>query len=186
MFQRLLESLAGTLERRGIRYTVIGGQAVLLYGEPRSTRGIDVTLDLEPERLSEILDLVKEQGWQVLVDSPFEFVQKTMILPVQDVRSQIRIDLVFSFSPYEKQAMHRVQRVRVGELEISYASVEDLIILKIVSGRPRDLDDIRGMLLKNRSLDLEYVRVWLREFDASLGGSFLEAFEQLRKSLPQI
>jgi hypothetical protein len=43
MFQQLLETIALGLEKRGIPYMVIGGQAVLLYGEPRLTRDIDVT-----------------------------------------------------------------------------------------------------------------------------------------------
>ena len=43
MFQQLLETIALSLEKRGIPYMVIGGQAVLLYGEPRLTRDIDVT-----------------------------------------------------------------------------------------------------------------------------------------------
>lgn len=44
MFERLLERLAGSLDRHKIPYMVIGGQAVLVYGEPRLTRDIDVTV----------------------------------------------------------------------------------------------------------------------------------------------
>lgn len=185
MFQQILESLAGAFERRGIRYMVIGGQAVLLYGEPRLTRDIDVTIDLGPDRLPEVLSVTEELGWRVLTDSPAEFVQKTMVLPVLEVTSGVRIDLVFSFSPYEKQAMDRIRRVRVGQVDVSFASVEDLIISKIVSGRPRDLDDVRAVLLKNPDLDLQYIRRWLREFELSLSEPFLEGFEQLKKSLPR-
>jgi hypothetical protein len=38
MFQALLVRLARALDSAGIPYMVIGGQAVLLYGEPRLTR----------------------------------------------------------------------------------------------------------------------------------------------------
>ena len=44
MFEALLERIGGTIERAGIPYMVIGGQAVLLYGEPRLTQDIDITL----------------------------------------------------------------------------------------------------------------------------------------------
>ena len=46
MFERLLQRLSRELEARSITYMVIGGQAVLLYGEPRLTRDIDITLGL--------------------------------------------------------------------------------------------------------------------------------------------
>ena len=74
MLARLLEQIATALEERRIPYMVIGGQAVLLYGEPRLTQDIDVTLGAGPDRLGEILDLVRAQGWRVLVEGPEDFV----------------------------------------------------------------------------------------------------------------
>jgi hypothetical protein len=44
MFEQLLEAIARGLERLSIPYMLIGGQAVLLYGEPRLTCDIDITL----------------------------------------------------------------------------------------------------------------------------------------------
>jgi hypothetical protein len=60
-----------------------------------------------------------------------------------------------------------------------FASVEDLIIHQVFAGRPRDLEDVRGILLKNSKLDLTYLRRWLREFDRSAGEGFLDRFEKL-------
>ena len=45
---------------------VIGGQAVLLYGEPLLTKGIDITLGVDLENLSKVIDMVKSidlQQW---------------------------------------------------------------------------------------------------------------------------
>lgn len=49
MFQKLLEDIALGLEKRSVDYMVIGGQALLVYGEPRFTKDIDVTLGLDAE-----------------------------------------------------------------------------------------------------------------------------------------
>ncbi len=43
MFERLLTKIATALNKAEIPCMVIGGQAVLLYGEPRLTKGIDIT-----------------------------------------------------------------------------------------------------------------------------------------------
>ncbi len=49
---------------------IIGGQAVLLYGEPRLTRDIDVTLGSGPDRLEDLLGAVSELGLVVLPEDP--------------------------------------------------------------------------------------------------------------------
>ena len=183
MFEQLLEAIARGLERLGIPYMLIGGQAVLLYGEPRLTRDIDVTLGVGPERLSELLEWVRGSGWQVLVEAPAQFVGKTMVLPCLEPVSGIRIDLIFSFSPYEQQALKRARRVLLGGTQVCFASLEDLIIHKVLAARPRDLEDLRNVLLKNRAFDLEYVHRWLREFDRDLGERSLERFEEARRAL---
>jgi predicted nucleotidyltransferase len=182
MLARLLEKLSLALEERGIPYMVIGGQAVLVYGVPRLTQDIDVTLGAGPDRLSEILELAKALGWQVLVQDPEDFVRRTMVLPCSDSESRLRIDLMFSHSEYERQALERVRRVPIGNAQVRFASLEDLVIHKIIAGRPRDLEDVRGILLKNPACQVEYVRHWLQEFDRSLDAAYLATFDDLNKT----
>ncbi|MEW5902593.1 MAG: nucleotidyltransferase [Acidobacteriota bacterium] len=180
IFQELLEKLALALESAGIPYMVIGGQAVLLYGEPRLTRGVDVSLGADAERIREVLDLVLRLGWRVLVEEPGDFVRRTMVLPCDDPQSGVRVDLTFSFNPYERQALERVKMVAMGKAIVRFTSVEDLIIHKIIAGRPRDLEDIKGVLLKNRGLDEVYIRNWLRECQDSLSEPLLQRFDAAR------
>lgn len=182
MFTRLLEAIGLGLEERRIPYMVIGGQGVLIYGEPRLTRDIDVTLGVGPERLAEIVGFARVSEWHLLVEAPQEFVQKTMVLPCVDPNSGIRIDFIFSNSAYEQQALERVRRVAIGKAAVRFAAAEDVIVHKIIAGRPRDLEDVRSILLKNPALDLKYISHWLREFDRSLGKSYLRTFEDLTQS----
>jgi Nucleotidyltransferase of unknown function (DUF6036) len=181
MFRQLLEKLALGLEQRHIPYMVIGGQAVLIYGEPRLTRDIDVTLGVGPERLAEVAEFASASGWRLLVEAPQEFVKKTMVLPCLDPPSGIRIDFIFSNSAYEQQAMDRVRQVEIGKAQVRFAAAEDLMIHKVVAGRPRDLEDVRSILLKNPDLDLGYVRQWLGEFDRSLGERYQQRFDELAR-----
>ena len=62
MFERLLERIAKSLKNAGIPYMVIGGQAVLLYGEPRLTKDIDVTLGADLTRLQDVLFAVRDRN----------------------------------------------------------------------------------------------------------------------------
>ncbi len=179
MFQTLLCKLAEAFEKNKIPYMVIGGQAVLVYGEPRMTKDIDVTLGVGPDHLEEILRLVKKMGLTILVPHPAEFVQKTMVLPCQDAASGVRVDLVFSFSPYEEQAMKRVRRIPVLDQKICFASPEDLMVHKIIAGRPRDLEDARVVLNKNPGMDKVYIERWLSDFEKALDRPLVEVFKKL-------
>ena len=178
MFDRLLELLARTFDRAALPYMIIGGQAVLVYGEPRLTRDVDVTLGVDVDRLEDVLGCVRTMGLRPLVD-PERFTRETMVLPCEDPTTGIRVDLVFSFSPYEQVALSRVRAVRVGDTDVKFASPEDLVVHKLVAGRPRDLEDVAGVLGKMPDLDLTYVRDWLGQFEAMLERPLLATFERL-------
>ncbi|HXJ91480.1 MAG TPA: nucleotidyl transferase AbiEii/AbiGii toxin family protein [Terriglobia bacterium] len=182
MLSELLEKLAQGLDARDVPYMVIGGQAVLVYGEPRMTRDIDVTLGIGPEGLAKVEDLMLTLGLTTLPESPAEFVHQRMVLPCKDEESGFRIDFIFSFTPYERQAIERARSVQVGNTKVRFASPEDLIIHKMVAGRPRDEEDVRGILLKT-SVDVPYIENWLRQFDQALGRGTLERFQNLRQSI---
>jgi predicted nucleotidyltransferase len=106
-----------------------------------------------------------------------------MVLPTKDRESDIRVDFIFSFSPYERQAIGRAKNVRVGRTQVKFASLEDLVIHKVVSGRPRDLEDIKSILAKNPKYDSEYISKWLREFDQSLNQHLTETFKKMEEEI---
>ena len=146
MFKKLLSKVSKELEKRKIPYMIIGGQAVLLYGEPRLTKGIDITLGVTPKKLSEIEKLSKKLNFRVLVENAEDFTKETMVLPVEDEETGISIDFIFSFTEYETQAIERANHVKMLDTYVNFASLEDLVIHKIIAGRPRDLEDAETIL----------------------------------------
>ena len=179
MFQPLLARLSEAFDRRQIPYMVIGGQAVLVYGEPRLTKDIDITLGVGVERLEDVLQLADSLSLKVLTPSPQDFVKKTMVLPCQEPSSGVRVDLVFSFSPYERQAMERIRPIPMEGRKVRFASPEDLIIHKIIAGRPRDLEDIQVVQRKNPGLDRSYIERWLKDFEKTLDKPLVKTWKNL-------
>lgn len=183
MFEKLLKKIARELKKASIPYMVIGGQAVLLYGEPRLTRDIDITLGVGVEGLNKVRGIIRGLGLKILVKKDREFVEKNMVLPTLDKGSGIRVDFIFSFSPFERQAIERGKDIKLGRTAVRFASLEDLVIHKVIAGRARDFEDVKSVLLKNPKFDSAYIMKWLKEFDQSLSSNFLEAFRKIQDEI---
>ena len=108
------------------------------------------------EDLWQLEAVIQAVGLRPLVAREKEFVTRTMVLPTLDDRSGIRVDFVFSFSPYEHQALARAKRIELQGTLVTFVALEDLIIHKASAGRPRDIEDIKAILIKNTAYDSTY------------------------------
>ncbi|MEM3112481.1 MAG: nucleotidyl transferase AbiEii/AbiGii toxin family protein [Candidatus Anstonellales archaeon] len=183
MFKTLIKRIAKALQEANLPYMIIGGQAVLFYGEPRLTKDIDITLGVDTEALKEVVEVTKKLNFKILINDVDDFVKKTMVLPTEDPSTGVRVDFIFSHSLYEKQAIERAKEVKFGRIPVKMASLEDVVIHKIVAGRQRDLDDVKNLFLKNPVYDRDYIIEWLKKFDESLSEGFLRSFEEIERLL---
>lgn len=178
MFESLTARLATALAAAGLPYMVIGGQAVLLYSEPRLTRDVDVTLGVDPSRVNDVLRVCHDLGLVPPAD-PEAFAAETLVLPVTDETTGLRVGFIFSYEGYERSAIERATTVRIGGADVRFVSVEDLVVLKVVAGRPRDLEDVRGVLVRHPALDASCVRHWLGLFEDAVEAPLRERFAAL-------
>ena len=165
MITALIKRIARQLDAGRIPYMIIGGQAVLLYGRPRLTRDIDITLGLDTDQFSRVEEVCANLDLKPLAENPHDFATKTKVLPAEAQDSKVRVDFIFSFTPYETQAIERANEVLLEDCPVKFASCEDVIIHKLVAGRPVDQEDVRHLLAKNRdAIDPSYLKHWLLEF----------------------
>ncbi len=106
-----------------------------------------------------------------------------MVLLCSDPTSGIRVDLILSFSPFEQIAISRARPVRLGTTDVKFASLEDVVVHKVIAGRARDLEDVASILLRNPGADLSYVRNWLKDFSAAIGESYLDRLDKILKDI---
>lgn len=180
MFEELIVNITDQLKQKHIDFIVIGGQAVLLYGEPRLTNDIDIILGRDTDSLPLILEICKKLTFVPLVKNKLdEFVGETMVLPCVDKKTGIKVDFIFSFTDFEKEAIKRANKIKILKREVPYASIEDLIIFKIVAGRERDLEDVRIIMLKNPDFNKEAIERELKNFDAMTGMASFKSWRKL-------
>jgi len=165
VIEELIKKITQRLDQDKIPYMIIGGQAVLLYGTPRLTRDIDITLGVDTDNFALIETVCKDLRLKILPDNPQDFARETKVLPAEEPKSKIRVDFIFSFTAYEQQAIERSKEILMDGYPVKFASCEDLIIHKMLAARAVDAEDVKNILIKNKdSIDLKYIREWLSRF----------------------
>ena len=141
---------------------VIGGLASAVWGNPRATLDIDVTIWVVDEHIQRNISIL-EKKFACMVEDPISFVSETRVLPVKTIEN-LRIDIIFGKLPFEKKAIDRAVEVEVGDTSVMFCTAEDLILFKIISERPKDKEDVRNILrFQNKKLDFEYLEPRITE-----------------------
>lgn len=117
------------------------------------------------------------------IDDPLAFARRSRVLLMRHTGSSIELDITFGGLPFERSAVERGTVVSVGGVLVRLPRVEDLLVMKAVAHRPKDLEDIRGLLDAHPEADLAEVRGWVREFAAATG--MPDMLEELDKLLAQ-
>ncbi len=151
-----LVQVAEFLDEHGIPYMVIGGFANLHWGRPRLTQDLDVSVGVGEASFPEFIRMATAR-FQSRSPDPLEFARKNGIVLLR-TREGVPIDLIPEFHPLVTRAIERAVRVDVGGRAIRFCTAEDLILLKLSSERPRDREDVEGVILRQaRSLDRGYL-----------------------------
>ena len=160
--EHALAGLASLLEQLEIPYMVIGGLANAVWGEPRATLDIDVTIWVADAELPSTIERVTAVLAALVID-PAEFVLQTRVLPLESPEG-VRIDLIFGMLPFEEEAIRRAIPISVGSVPVRFCTAEDLVLHKVVSDRERDQADARGIVLRRLAgLDLGYLEPRIAE-----------------------
>lgn len=136
------------LDSNRIPYMVIGGLANIVWGEPRTTADIDITVDLSPVGLGSFGALVSEVGVP-LIEDHVAFAERNRVMPVRTPEGTI-VDFVLATLPFESEAISRATETQIGSVEARVCGPQDLVIHKIVSERPRDHEDVIGIFRRSR------------------------------------
>lgn len=153
--ERELRRIAEILQRRGLPYMVIGGIAAQLWGEPRFTKDIDLTVDVRAD-VDELLRIAEEIGVARPRD-PKDFVERTRVLPLVSADG-VGVDLTLATLTFEIEAIDRARDVDLGYGPVRFCQPDDLAIMKLVAGRPQDLLDVVAVI-KHQEGELDLARV---------------------------
>ncbi|MBM4256986.1 MAG: nucleotidyltransferase family protein [Deltaproteobacteria bacterium] len=152
--------LADRLEAAHIPYTIGGAIAYAYWGVARGTHAVDINLFIAPEQFAETLDIPIPAGLTI---------DRTTALTSAEERGNARgfvgdvpVDMFVDSIPLHEEAARRVATVSLFDRPIRILSAEDLVVLKLLFFRGKDIVDIdRVLSLQGDRLDRAYIRRWL-------------------------
>lgn len=141
----------------------MGGLATSVWAEPRATYDIDGVIKINSNIIEDFLKKIQREGFTYDKEDPIKTIQGlpfiTLIYPMK--KHSIYVDLFLVRNEYGKEALSRRVEINLWGVKIPVISPEDLILYKFLSGRTKDLDDVRQILLmQHQNLDIEYLKIW--------------------------
>lgn len=147
-------------------YAVLGGIAVSIYGEPRLTFDIDVNIIVDINKINDFLKKAKKYGFSPLPSKIEKFIENTGVIPMRFSKNKVmgKCDFIIAQNPLEYSAIKRARLKKLYSTKVRLITPEDLVIHKITSQRPRDIEDLTGILIRQKGkLDLHYINLWLKK-----------------------
>jgi hypothetical protein len=156
-----IQRLIDHFEQQGV---VIGGVAVSLLSKPRVTAAVDAVLLLSLDEVPRLLEAAKQKGFIARISQPEVFARRSRVVLLRHETSGINADISLGVLPFEVEAVKRSQLHHINALHIRLPTPEDLIILKAVAHRPKDLLDIQALTQAHSKLDKKRIKHWVSEF----------------------
>ena len=154
----LFEPIFRALNASGARYVVVGGVATVLHGHARLTADVDVVVDLSPQGSRAVIDALSAIGLRPRAPVPASAFadpaaraewagEKGMtVFSLWDPSDPMReVDLFLEHPMPFDGLWERSVEMTLGDASVRVASLDDLIALKRLAGRPVDLQDVEAL-----------------------------------------
>ena len=116
-------------------------------------------------------------NFRPLFDNVTEVVERSFILPLRHRSTNVKVDLALGLSGFEQRAISRAEPLDAAGRTVSVVTAEDLLVMKVLAGRPHDEQDARGIVIAQRDrLDWEYCLEAARELGEALAKIWLGRF----------
>ncbi len=169
------------MHKINVDYFLIGRVACSCWGIPVATANIDIVIIADKERLNELLKEFEKEGF----DFNYGKVKNKLLnrLPAKlTYKEGYSIDLRMASYTIDHEAIKRAVKLRIFNKDWKISPPEELIIYKLGSAKPKDWEDIKG-ILKNEAINLDWKRMeWLaKTLSEEYKPNFIERFKRLEK-----
>lgn len=177
-----LQRIVAVLKETGTPFMLTGSLAGAYYGQARATQDVDLVVELQPEQLQRLVQLLTDEGFYASAIAAEEALRLQGQFNVIDPESGWKADLIvrkareFSLSEFNRR-----RSATILGIEVALTSVEDLIIAKLewsqLGSSDLQREDVQAIVDGSAdSLDFEYLSHWIDRLGLQ------SAWQNIRKS----
>jgi len=160
------------LTNAGVRYLVVGGTAANFLGYQHLTLDLDILPDLEKSNLEKIIQIMKSLGYTPrLPVNPMDLLDEEIRREWHEKRNMLAFSYMKGDNPREGDVDYliyhplpfegvfaRKKVVHIKETPIYVVSIDDLITMKRLAGRTKDLYTIKILEIIKKEMEDEQLR----------------------------
>lgn len=179
--QVVLLDAVDLLESHGFAHALVGGLAASIRGRTRVTEDVDLVVDCSVDQALELAASLDRTPFAPLFPEFKQVVRRSFILPLIHRDTRITVDLAIGVSGLEQQVVSRATHVAMGDRHLTVATAEDLLVMKLLAGRPQDDQDVKGIVhAVGTSLDWDYCLRVAQQLEQAVGIDMVESIRRLR------
>lgn len=146
MFEQDFIDFIELLNIHKVEYIIVGAHALSYHGRPRHTGDLDIWINPTIENADKMIKVISDFGFGSLGLDKADFIKDNFI--TQLGYPPLRIILLNSISGVQfVQAYKRKISVQMDNTIVPFISVQDFILNKQATGRPKDIADIKSLNL---------------------------------------
>lgn len=173
--EEILKLVCSFLNENSVDYVIVGGFAVLFYGNPRTTMDIDYVIQLSDADIPILVTFLQENGFHADEDDMRAAFREKSHCTVEDKGTMFRLDIKGVYGEMDERTLRNKRSVKLDETNVWIASPEDTIVNKLAFAREQDIKDALGIFVRQYdSLDIEYLEATAKKIGV------YDALENLR------
>ncbi len=147
-----INTVCQALDQSKVRYAIVGGFAVALHGAVRGTMDVDIVVNWDPvtlrktEKALNTIGLVSRLPVRAVdvYDYRDEYVSNRNLIAWNfhnplDISQQVDVIITYDLKGKTRK------KLQTGKGPLQILALKELISMKLESGRPQDLEDVRAL-----------------------------------------
>lgn len=132
------------LNKHGVKYLVVGGYAVALYGYPRYTGDIDFWVKPEKENAKKIIKALEDFGFSGYDISENDFIEPDNVIQLGYPPNRIDIITGVTGLTFDESYSNK-KKIEIENISIDFISLFHLRLNKKATGRDKDKTDLNHL-----------------------------------------
>lgn len=169
--EEVLMDIVDLCEELQLEYVIMGGIAVRVHGIPRPTYDVDFQMSIDESSLHRFFDQAEARSYEINSIYRTGWRDEVGAMPLVKMQTflaegqSVDVDIFISETAFQNSLMRRRLSIEFEGRRLFFVTPEDLILLKLIANRPRDLGDVGDVLFMQGQLDETYMKHWAVKLD---------------------